>query len=387
MHRARFTILLVLALTSVCSAGPIPPTTPPRDLSAARAHLLRGNQALASGDPAAALEAYASAAATWPEGQPFELVHNRAIALFRTGAHEAAGALWQQARAAAGDAQQEAIAVYNLGTCTYNGVLAELAAAPPGAPERCEVLRTAVTNLGSTVRIFREAVLLDPTLEDTRANLELAAQLRTALQAEYDENCQQESEPAENGDESPEEREQQEEQQEAGDSEQSAEEDPSGGAQPDENQQQHTEQETPEQQESESGQAGEDGAPQPGDANPKPTGSPGEAPESPDGGGTQSQDEPGGTPEDSPPPGEAGTESPDPSAGDANPADADGQQGEAAEPPGDAPDGQPQTARPIQLTPEQAERLLQLVRDAERARRAELARRQAARQPPVERDW
>jgi hypothetical protein len=39
------------------------------------------------------------------------------------------------------------------------------------------------------------------------------------------------------------------------------------------------------------------------------------------------------------------------------------------------------------LTREQAERLLQMIRDAEKARRERLAQQRAASQKPVERDW
>lgn len=42
---------------------------------------------------------------------------------------------------------------------------------------------------------------------------------------------------------------------------------------------------------------------------------------------------------------------------------------------------------PIELTPEEAERLLQLIRDAERERRAMLRAREAARYRPVDKDW
>ena len=42
---------------------------------------------------------------------------------------------------------------------------------------------------------------------------------------------------------------------------------------------------------------------------------------------------------------------------------------------------------PIEMTPEEAERLLQKIRDMERARRRELARREAAKHQPVKRDW
>ncbi len=56
------------------------------------------------------------------------------------------------------------------------------------------------------------------------------------------------------------------------------------------------------------------------------------------------------------------------------------------QPAGDQAD-QSQPPVPIQLTREQAERLMQKVRDMERARRRALALREAAKQEPVKRDW
>jgi len=44
-------------------------------------------------------------------------------------------------------------------------------------------------------------------------------------------------------------------------------------------------------------------------------------------------------------------------------------------------------AVPVQLTREQAERLLQMIRDAEKLRREKLAQQRMAKQKPVERDW
>lgn len=52
-------------------------------------------------------------------------------------------------------------------------------------------------------------------------------------------------------------------------------------------------------------------------------------------------------------------------------------------------DAQPQDQQPVELrmTPEEAERLLQMIRDAEQARRRVLRQREAAGHRPVERDW
>ncbi|MFH1745505.1 MAG: hypothetical protein ABIG44_00510 [Planctomycetota bacterium] len=46
-----------------------------------------------------------------------------------------------------------------------------------------------------------------------------------------------------------------------------------------------------------------------------------------------------------------------------------------------------QEAQPVNLTREEAERLLQMIRDAEQARRQALRAREAARHKPVKRDW
>lgn len=56
------------------------------------------------------------------------------------------------------------------------------------------------------------------------------------------------------------------------------------------------------------------------------------------------------------------------------------------QPAGEEPPRQ-QPLVPIEMTPEEAERLLQKIRDMERARRRELARREAAKYQPVKRDW
>jgi Ca-activated chloride channel family protein len=71
------------------------------------------------------------------------------------------------------------------------------------------------------------------------------------------------------------------------------------------------------------------------------------------------------------------------------------QQGEQQPPPETMP-AETQPAEPpagaeeltgIELTREQAERLLQMIRDAEKARRERMMQQRAARQTPVERDW
>lgn len=76
-------------------------------------------------------------------------------------------------------------------------------------------------------------------------------------------------------------------------------------------------------------------------------------------------------------------------------AQAESQPQAEAPPPNEAAETQPNQEqqpegaepRPVQLTREQAERLLQMIRDAEKARRERLARQRAASQKPVERDW
>lgn len=190
--------------------------------------------------------------------------------------------------------------------------------------------RGALPRLASAAEQYRAALRLDPTLTDARANLELAELLKRRLQEQQDESPQSQSS----------------EQQEQSDQQQSQ---SQPASQP--SSQPNPSPQPPESQSS---------------ADQKPPESP-SSPQEPKESNEEQQESKSDAEQKSHPP---------PSEPNAEP----GQEDEAQERPG-------QESPPIEMTREQAERLLQMVRDAERARREALARQQAARQKPVDRDW
>lgn len=324
-------------LAVVCVAflgGPAVLGASPRDL------IEQGNEAFAAGDYAVALEQY-EAAAELGEQPIGELLHNQAAVHFKLGELDEARALWGRAREH-GDAAFEARMRYNLGNCDYADALATQQENPQQALER----------LTSAIEHYRGALQLDHDLTDARANLELAHTLRKQIEEQQQQQQQQQHGESDNQQQDGEQDEQQsesqpsdqdqqqeqqdQEQQQQQDSEQSEQEQESAKQQeqPDDSQQQQNEQQQDAQQQ-QSDQQQQDAQQQQGQE-------------------SEQQEQSAGQP---------GEES-------------EGQQA-----------GEPQPMPEIELTPQQAERLLQMVRDAEKQRRETLARRKAARQKPVERDW
>lgn len=190
--------------------------------------------------------------------------------------------------------------------------------------------RGALPRLESAVEQYRAALRLDPTLTDARANLELAERLKRQLEAQQSESPQSQSS----------------EQQERSD-------------------QQQSQTQPASQPSSQPGQAEQQPESQSA-ADQKPPESPSSPQEPEESNEEQQESQSDAEQKPQPPPSEPKAEP--------------GQEREAQEQPG-------QESPPIEMTREQAERLLQMVRDAERARREALARQQAARQKPVDRDW
>jgi Ca-activated chloride channel family protein len=252
-----------------------------------------------------ALDAYERALAASEGEPPAALLHDLAAANYRLGRLEEARALWRQVKTR-GDGAWEARTRYNLGNCEYQAAL--------GAMQQAD-MQGALAKLGEASAQYREALRLDPSLGDARANLEMTYLLRRQIE----EQAQQQPQQNQQSQQGEQDNEQQEQQQ------------PS--SQPSSEDQQQDQQQA----------------------------SPDEQQEQPDEPGSDQQQE--GAEEAQPPP---------------EPAEPTSQPSEAAP--------QPQPVE-ITLTPEQAERLLQMVRDAEKQRREQLARQRAAGQKPVERDW
>ena len=281
--------------------------------------LRRGNTLYNAGRYAEALREYERAAALGGDGV-VEATHNRADVLFRLGRFDEARELWSRI-AATRDAAFEARTFYNLGNCDYAEAL--VSAESPGARDAMQLLDHAAEH-------HREALRLDPTLIDSRANLELAGLLRRQLEQQSRDESQDSDESGRPPDD----------QAESGD--QSA---PADEPQPSESEPTKP----PEPQESPDSSQRD----QP----------PSERPPEPD----VPDEEQAAQPDQSPSHEERGAQSPAP---------------ESAVPP-----PLPQEPIVVTMTRAEAERLLQMVRDAEKQRRAALARQRATRAEPVERDW
>jgi len=313
-----------------------------------RAAAQRGEAAYAAGRYDEALAEFERAAAAVPDPPP-ELLHNRAAVLFKLGRLSEARALWEQIRTRK-DAAFEARTTYNLGNVDYAEALAH--AQPPGdtPPDP----QAAKRSLAAAAERYRAALRLDPTLADARANLELAELLRRQL-----EQLAPQTQPGQSGQRS---------------DSQPASRPASQPEQPQSSSQPSDSQESSEPQESAPSQDSSPSRNEPSTERDSQPPSDADRRQNP----ADSQSEPQSPPESADrkdrPPDEARAEAPDTRPAESQPAEPS-----AAEP----------TTRPagVKLTREQAERLLQKIREAEKARREALARQRDARRPPVDRDW
>lgn len=304
----------------------------------------RGNDAYNAGDYEGALKLYAEAESRPEARLSYELLHNQAAAHFKLGQLDEARERWSRARQL-GDALAEARARYNLGNVDYAQALKAL------QEQEQQVAAKAKEHLGRAASNYRDAVRLDPRLNDARANLELAQQLRREIErmeqqqeqqggqdpnaphdpnAPRDPNQQQRQQQQQNQD--------QQGQQEKQQSDSRSEQQPS---QPNEQQQDQQASDAQQQEEQERQQQQRQEQPQSGE--------------------------------------EQGREHEQSQAAEADTQPATTQPAEQAQ----ADPNQPQS----KLTDAQAERMLQMVRDAERARREALARQRQSKQEPVDRDW
>lgn len=322
---------LLTALLTVLAAAAAPADELHRALA-------QGNAEFAAGRYPEALEAFRRAEKLARDEQRAEVLHNLAATYFKLGQTAEARELWTRA-AGLKDARFEAAARYNLGNCHYADALAAVSGEQPDANKALEHLERA---LGQ----YRDAVKLDPNLIDARANLELAHQLKLQIQEQSTSQPSSQNQPGQKD---------------------------KNTTQPDSKQEQN-----PEQQGQDENQQGQQST-QPSDQQQSTQPSEQHDQQS----ATQPSEQ---QPQDQQ--SQQGEQSPE-----SQPAEAQSQPAQAEPEPTSQPEDQQQqsgTSRPavqLKLTPEQAERLLQMVRDAERARRMEMQRREAARHRPVEKDW
>lgn len=324
-----WTWLVMIALAAGAQAG-----TSPRE------RIREGNEHFAAGRYAKALEAYEQVPIDGPAAPDYlpELLHNRAAALFKLGRLDDARELWVRA-AGLKDAVFEAQMRYNIGNVHYAEALRALGrewaeeapdasrqAAPPVIPEAD--VNAAGRCLERAIEHYRDALRLDPQLASARANLELAARLRKLL-----EQKQPTSQPQ---------------------------------SQPDPNQQQKGDRARPQsrpasQPGSQPSQDEHDGEPQKDPNALRPDSQPQSQPST-----DESQGEVGQEPNQPAPPDP--NQLPEPDANQAQPVELERDPNRA------------------NMTIQEAERLLQMIRDAEKARREALRLRMRGPRP-VEKDW
>ena len=283
----------------------------------------QANELYRSGDYAAALEAYRKI----EQGCPgcAEPVYNQGLAYYRLNQFDKAREKFNEALSHA-DADLEARAKYNLGDVAYAEALADQAN-----------VQKAIEKARSAIDFYRDALDLRPDDQDARANVEVAQRLvKTLLKKQQQQKQQQQKQDRkkqQNQDQQKQDRQQQKQQQ---------------------NQQGKNKQQSGNRQDQE----------QKNDAQ---SGSKDKQRED----GSQSQDKQQQQAEKKPQSSESDEQKQ--------------QQASRSDQKQDQAGGKPVQAR--ELTREEAERLLQAVRDKEARRRAQLARIRRARRVPVKRDW
>lgn len=305
------TVSVVLFVGPVALAGDSPRTL-----------IEKGNAAYAAGRYEEALDAFKQI----PDDQltdrnRAEILHDRAAAHFKLGQLEEARELWVRA-ASLKDAQFEAQARYNLGDCDHAEALQ---AAQKGDA------KTAIDRLTKAIDKYRDAIKLDPTLANARANLELAAQLKKQIEEQA--TSQPNSQPS-----SDQQKQDQKDQQSQPSSDQSQ--DQNSQSQP----------------------------------NSQPSSQPQSQPNEDQ---QDQQNQPQSQPESQPSEDEQPQSQPSQSQPTSQPQAAESQPATS----------QPDQQKNLMMSPQEAERLLQMIRDAEKQRREMLRRREAAKYKPVDRDW
>jgi len=179
------TICASLALASLACGAPLWAGESERNSAL---EINKANELLRGGDVDSALGAYQAASELVPESA--NLSYNTAVAQYRKGDVAAAEHLFQTAAATDDDAIA-AKARYNLGNCDYASALPLAEKDRPAAIVRLE---SAITN-------YRSSLDVDPSDADARANIELASQLIDKLREEQKQDEQQQEQQQQKQDE------------------------------------------------------------------------------------------------------------------------------------------------------------------------------------------
>lgn len=296
-----------------------------------------------------------------------EAMYDRGIAHYNLGEYEVAIHSFEDAMSDAQDPMLQTFSAFNFGNAMYQQTLTSLEGTGTGAPSSDAIiaLEDAKAQIKQVLMSYRAAIALDQSDMDARANGELAWQMLQQLNQmqEQMEEQQKEDEQQQNQDEeSADEQEENQEQKQNGSSEE--EQQKQDGEQSEEGEQSEDQQQDG-QQEQQKNQEGEQSEQNQQEQN-----------------GEQSEDQQEGEQSDQPLTGE-------------------GEQQEQE--PQDSPDGELETTdeqmnemkspstslkdEGERLSEDEANRLLQLIRDKEQQRRKAIAARKAANRVPVGKDW
>ena len=353
----------VLALGAGLGAGlgahaAAPQSTPPVDQAAFRAAVREARRAMDAGDFAACEKAYATALAHDPSSA--EARFNQGVAQYRAGNRRGAAESFAVA-AESTDAALSARSMFNQGDAVYSEALTQLEAPPSDAqtttPQAAPDLKGAIDAVTTALTHYTDAAKADATDLDARVNAETATRLLKQLKElqKQQEQKQQEQKQEEQKQEEQKQEEQKQEdpKDEQQDEQQQKPQNQSGGEQNQKDDPQQNKQEPEQQQEQE---------PQGGN-------------------GDESKDESNAQDQESPKPSESKPE--ETKTDPAQSAEEDTKENAKEDATGSA--GEPVETAP--LTKEQAQRLLQAVRDREKMRRESQERAQVLRRTPTAKDW
>ncbi|HVT30842.1 MAG TPA: tetratricopeptide repeat protein [Lacipirellulaceae bacterium] len=175
MSNLQRTICVGLLLGSIASTSTACAADNPRQVAL---QINKANDLLRQGDVDAAIGAYEKVQKVSPNRD--DLSYDMAVAEYRKGDVAAAERLFQSA-ATSDDDSLAAKARYNLGNCDYASAIK---VSKTDAP-------TAIKGLGRAIANYRSALGIDPNDADARTNLELAARLRDTLREQQKAQQQQ----------------------------------------------------------------------------------------------------------------------------------------------------------------------------------------------------
>ncbi len=301
----------------------------------------QGNNALQAGDPDKAIQSYEQASGLSP-GR-YEPLYNRAVAHYRKHEYDRARDLFTQALESS-DRDTQARAQFNIGNCDYAQALELAQHDRPGA----------IKKLQNAISHYRGALAVNPQDADARANAELANTLIDRLGREQ---AQQQKQQQQDG--------------EQGQDRQGQQSEPGQDGQPDT--QSDEQREDQQRQGREPGNDEQDKQTPSASSDPSQGGQSGDQPQ-PDGQDSPSQQQPVG--QDAQPQQQAGQ-------------DAQAGKGQDASQmvPGGQSEGENDASQVRVMTEQEAQKMLQAIRDRDLQRRLQQRQQSGRGRAPVDRDW